>query len=417
MRVIIYTIGSAGDVHPFVRLGLAMQARGHEVFVITSGFFKDLIERAGFAFRELGSADRFQEVQDDPNLWHPVKALPTVINFAVNPSYEPILEYARELNVPGETVMVCSSLAFGARNARDLLGIPMVSVHVAPSLFPSCYRQPVLHGMVIGQSAPRFLKAIQWKIAGKVLDSLVCPGLNRFRHAHGLPPARNMLADWWHSPDRVIALFPEWFAAPQPDWPAQTRLTGFPLFDEKGMRELPAELEEFLSAGEAPVVFTPGSAMKHGHAFFAEAVEAMKLLGRRGILLTPFHETVPANLPADIRHFSYVPFSEVLPRAAALVYHGGIGTCAQTLQAGIPHLIQPMAHDQLDTLSRVRDLGVGDGLHPRQFKAMRIAEILDQLLGDEGVKKRVSEIASRFGGTDWMGHACALIEETLPSIR
>ncbi|MEO7100302.1 MAG: nucleotide disphospho-sugar-binding domain-containing protein [Luteolibacter sp.] len=417
MRVIIYTIGSAGDVHPFVRLGLAMQARGHEVFVITSGFFKGLIDRAGLGFRELGSAERFQAVQDDPDLWHPVKALPTVVKHAVNPSYEPILEYARELNVPGKTVMVCSSLAFGARNARDLLGIPLVTVHVAPSLFPSCYRQPVLHGMVIGQSAPRFLKSLQWKIAGKVLDSLVCPALNRFRRDHGLPSARNMLADWWHSPDRVIALFPEWFAAPQPDWPEQTRLTGFPLFDEKGMRELPAELEEFLSTGEAPVVFTPGSAMKHGHAFFAEAVKALKLMGRRGILLTPFHETIPANLPPEIRHFSYVPFSEVLPRAAALVYHGGIGTCAQTLQAGIPHLIQPMAHDQLDTLSRVRDLGVGDGLHPKHFKAKCIAEKLDRLLGDENVGKRAKEIATRFDGTDWMSRACEIIEETLRPIR
>ena len=417
MRVIIYTIGSAGDVHPFVRLGLAMQARGHEVFVITSGFFKDLIDRAGLEFRELGSAERFQTVQNDPDLWHPVKALPTVVKHAVDPSYEPILEYACELNVPGKTVMVCSSLAFGARNARDLLDIPLVTVHVAPSLFPSCYRQPVLHGMMIGQSAPRFLKSLQWKIAGKVLDSLVCPSLNRFRRSHGLPSARNMLAEWWHSPDRVIALFPEWFAAPQPDWPEQTRLTGFPLFDEKGMRELPAELEEFLSTGEAPVVFTPGSAMKHGHAFFSEAVKALKLKGRRGILLTPFHETIPANLPPEIRHFSYVPFSEVLPRAAALVYHGGIGTCAQTLQAGIPHLIQPMAHDQLDTLSRVRDLGVGDGLHPKHFKAKCIAEKLDQLLGAENVRKRAKEIATRFGGTDWMGRACEIIEETLPSIR
>ena len=414
MRVIIYTIGSAGDVHPFVRIGLALQARGHEVFVVTSGFFKELIDKAGLGFRELGSAKRFQDVQDDPNLWHPVKALPTVVKHAVNPSYEPILEFARELNLPGKTVMVCSSLAFGARNARDLLDIPMVTVHLAPSLFPSSYRQPVLHGMLIGQAAPRFLKTLQWKAAGFVLDAMVCPELNRFRRGLGLPHLRNMIFEGWHSPDRVIALFPEWFAPPQPDWPEQVRQTGFPLFDEKGMREVPAELEEFLSKGEAPVVFTPGSAMKHGHAFFEEAVKALQLTGRRGILLSPFLETIPANLPENIRHFSYVPFSEVLPRAAALVYHGGIGTCAQTLRAGIPHLIQPMAHDQLDTLSRVRDLGVGDGIHPKHFKARRIAEVLDSLLGDDQVRKRAVEVAKNFGTTDWMARTCEMVEEILP---
>lgn len=414
MRVIIYTIGSAGDVHPFVRLGLALQERGHDVFVITSGFFKDLIDKAGLGFRELGSVERFQAVQDDPNLWHPVKALPTVIQHAVNPSYEPILDHARELNVPGKTVMLCSSLAFGARNPRDLLGIPMVSVHLAPSLFPSSYRQPVMHGMVIGQGAPKFLKTLQWKIAAKVLDRLVCPDLNRFRNKLGLPPLRNMIFEGWHSPDRIIALFPEWFAAPQPDWPKQTRLTGFPMFDEKGMREGSVELEDFLSAGDAPVVFTPGSAMKHGHAFFAEAVKALELMGRRGILLSPFTETIPENLPPGVRHFPYVPFSDVLPRATALVYHGGIGTCAQTLRAGIPHLIQPMAHDQLDTLSRVRDLGVGDGLHPKHFKAKRIAGMLNALLGDDRVRNRAKEVAEKFDPGGWMERTCEMVEEMLP---
>ncbi len=410
MRVLIYTIGSAGDVHPFVRLGMALRGRGHEVFLITSGHFEELVGKAGLGFRELGSKERFQEVQDDPNLWHPVKALPTVVKHAVNPSYQLILDYARELNVPGDTVMCCSSLAFGGRNPRDLLGIPMVSVHLAPSLFPSSWRQPVLHGMPFGQGAPRFLKSLQWKVAAKVLDAMVCPELNRFRKELGLAPLRNMIFEGWHSPDRVIALFPEWFAAPQPDWPKQVRMTGFPLFDEKGMRELPEGLEEFLSAGEAPVVFTPGSAMKHGHAFFEEGVKALRLMGRRGILLTPFVETIPAKLPPEIRHFSYVPFSEVLPRAAALVYHGGIGTCAQTLRAGIPHLIQPMAHDQLDTLSRVRDLGVGDGIDPKRFKARRIAEVLGKLLEDERVRERAKEVAGLFDGWDWMEEACEVVE-------
>src|SRR5690606_34135251 len=202
-----------------------------------------------------------------------------------------------------------------------------------------------------------------------VADHHILPGLNRFRREHGLAPVRDIIRDWWHSPDRVIGLFPEWFGPPQPDWPKQTVLTGFPLFDEKGLRELPPGLEEFLQAGEPPVVFTPGSAMAHGHEFFEEGVKALELGGRRGLLLSRFPETVPKRLPESVRHFEYVPFSEVLPRSAALVYHGGVGTCAQALQAGIPHLVQHMAHDQLDNLSRVRDLGVGDGLAPKQFKA------------------------------------------------
>jgi rhamnosyltransferase subunit B len=411
MRVLIFTIGSAGDVHPFVRLGMALRERGHEVFLATSGFFEDLVIKSGLQFRELGSAERFRDVQDNPNLWHPHKALPTVIKHAANPSYPTILEIARDLHLPGDTVMLCSSLAFGGRNVRELLDIPMVSVHLAPSLFPSSYRQPVLHGMVFGQGAPRFLKALQWKIAGKVLDAIVCPELNRFRSQHGLPRARNIMK-WWHSPDRVIALFPDWFAPQQPDWPSQVHQAQFPLFDEVGLHTLPPELEEFLDEGEAPVVFTPGSAMNQGRAFFQEAVDALKLMGRRGILLTPYVETLPAHLPTGVRHFSYIPFSAVLPRAAALVYHGGIGTCAQALRAGIPHFIQPMAHDQLDTLSRVRDLGVGDGLDPKHFKARRIQKSLEKLLADPEVSRRAQQIAGRFTNSPGLDEICRVIEQT-----
>lgn len=412
MRVLIFAIGSAGDVHPFIGVGRELQARGHEVFIVTGAPFEQAVTRSGLSFRPLGTMEDFERLRNNPDLWHPTKAFPTVVRYAATPSYGPILEHARELHLPGETVLVGSSLAIGARNVRELLGVPLVTVHLAPSLFPSVYRQPVLHGLPVGQGAPRFLKKLQWDFCAWVGDRLVLPGLNRFRRTQGLPPARDVMWQWWHSPDRVIALFPEWFAPPQPDWPAQTRITGFPLFDETGIREIPAEVEEFLAAGEAPVIFTPGSAMVHGHAFFAEAVAALKASGRRGMLLSPYLQAIPPDLPASIRHFPYIPFSQVLPRAAALVYHGGIGTCAQTLRAGIPHLIQPMAHDQLDTLSRVRDLGVGDGLPVRHFKAPAIAAMLDRLTGDAALKQRARELAGRFDPTGWLRRTCELIEQT-----
>jgi rhamnosyltransferase subunit B len=97
-----------------------------------------------------------------------------------------------------------------------------------------------------------------------MIDPVIAPPLNAFRAGKGLPPVTRVVHDWWHSPDLVIGLFPEWFAAPQPDWPRQMKLTGFPLFDERGFEPLGAELEAFLAAGAAPIAFTPGSAMSHG---------------------------------------------------------------------------------------------------------------------------------------------------------
>ena len=413
MRILIYAMGSAGDVHPFAGVGRALQARGHEVFIITSAFFENLVVRAGLGFRAVGTVEDFERVQGDPHLWHPRKALASVIRNAVDPSYEMILATARELHLPGKTLILASSLAWACFTVRDLLKIPVITAHLAPSLFVSSYRQPVLHGAPVPQGAPRFMKSIQWWAAGKVVDFHVLPTLNRFRKSHGLPPVRGMLQGW-HSPDRVIGLFPDWFGPSQPDWPPQTRLTGFPLFDEAGINDLPKDLDDFLNDGDPPVIFTPGSAMDRGHQFFDEAVKALQLLGKRGVLLSRFTNTIPADLPKGIRHFPYAPFSQILPRAAALAYHGGVGTCAQTLQAGIPHLVQPMAHDQLDTLSRVRDLGVGTGLHPHQFKAKRIAGALEEILADASVKHRAVEISHRFEPEKWLEETCWLVEEMSP---
>ena len=88
--------------------------------------------------------------------------------------------------------------------------------------------------------------------------------------------------------------------------------------------------------------------------------------------------------------------------------------CAQALRAGIPQLLMPMAHDQLDNLSRVHELGTGDGLHPRQFKAKRIAATLDRLLQDPAVKGNALDLARRFDPAGWMARTCDTIEEMKP---
>src|SRR6185436_16882143 len=107
----------------------------------------------------------------------------------------------------------------------------------------------------------------------------------------------------------------------------------------------------------------------------------------RGILVTRYPEQVPAGLPESIRAFEYVPFGRAFPRGAAVVHHGGIGTMAQCMAAGVPQMIMPMAHDQPDNAVRVKRFGIGDYLYPKKFKAGRIAERLGRLIGSEEVKR------------------------------
>ena len=108
------------------------------------------------------------------------------------------------------------------------------------------------------------------------------------------------------------------------------------------------------------------------HRFFQESVKAVRELGVRAMLVTNFPEQVPTDLPSGVKTFGYLPFSDVLPHAAMLVYHGGIGTLAQTIKAGIPHLVVPSGHDQFDNGWRIEQLGLGRSIPQTRYRADRV---------------------------------------------
>jgi UDP:flavonoid glycosyltransferase YjiC (YdhE family) len=150
--------------------------------------------------------------------------------------------------------------------------------------------------------------------------------------------------------------------------------------------------------------------MLHGHEFFEGAVKACAKLNRRGILLTRFGEQLPSSLPANVIHADYAPFSELLPRVAALVHHGGIGTTSQALAAGVPQLIAPMSHDQFDNAYRVKVLGVGDEVNAR-FRPGAVAVKLDRLLADPAIASACRTIQQRFAkARDGIDETCDLAE-------
>ncbi|MDP7301612.1 MAG: glycosyltransferase, partial [Pirellulaceae bacterium] len=233
------------------------------------------------------------------------------------------------------------------------------------------------------------------------------------RRELGLPPMKRAFGRWIHSPLATLCLFPEWYADCQPDWPRNTYTTGFPLWDERNVTALPPQLNDFLNHQEPPIVFTPGSAVLHGQDFFRAAVEATQRLGKSAILLTRFPEQLPRSLPDTIRHFDYIPFSQVLPRAAALVHHGGIGSTAQAMAAGIPQLMMPMAHDQPDNAYRVKKMHIGDWLLPRHFSGRRVAGKLSRLLNSPQIGQHCRKIQEHFRDADPMSQACDVIEKAI----
>jgi UDP:flavonoid glycosyltransferase YjiC (YdhE family) len=408
-HVILCAIGSSGDVHPFVGIGRALRQRGYRVTVITAGYFRGLVEQAGLECVDPLPDLDFREMIRNPRIWHPLHGTRTIIDHAVRPLLEPVYRSILDHQTPGHTLVCGSSLAFGARVAQEAQGIPLVSIHLSPMLFRSDFEGPALPVLCVHRG-PIWFRRLQWWLIDSVSDRVICPWLNEFRGRFGLPPVRRVFREWMHSPLRLIAMFPEWFAPRQPDWPARTRLTGFPLYSEEGVVEPARDVVEFIDAGPPPLVFTPGSANVYGGDFFEAAADACRRLGHRGLLLTRFPEQVPASLPDGVRHADFVPFRWLLKQSALLVHHGGIGSMSQALAAGVPQVIMPMGFDQCDNAARVARLGVGRSLLPKHFRGQALATMIRELLDDSAVAGRCRAIAARLADADGIERACDEIE-------
>jgi UDP:flavonoid glycosyltransferase YjiC (YdhE family) len=162
--------------------------------------------------------------------------------------------------------------------------------------------------------------------------------------------------------------------------------------------------------GERPVIFTPGSAAATLQRYFQESVQAARKLGIRAMLVTNFPEQLPPDLPPGVKAFGYLPFSRVLPHAALLVHHGGIGTLAQAIKAGIPHLVVPNGHDQFDNGFRIEKLGLGRSLPQSRYRGRPVREALRGLLSDEVLSGRCRDYATRVDSAASITRACELIE-------
>lgn len=314
---------------------------------------------------------------------------------------------AERCSVPN-TILVANPGMLAARLVQEKLRVPTATLLLQPGLLPSCTAPPEMPGgLTLPSWSPTWAGSLYWRAVDAAGYMLVARALNRFRSALGLAPVRRLFR-WWLSPEMVIGLFPPWYAAPQPDWPAQLRLAGFGRFD--GVRgEVPEEVRSFCEAGPPPVVFTLGTGMAHAAGFFRAAVAACEALGARGLLLSKFPHVIPTGLPANVQHFTFAPLRQVLPMCGALVHHGGIGTTSAALEAGCPQLILPLAWDQPDNAARIERMGAGLSLSARRRSKGHLAAALARLMASE-TKTRCRAMAARIGGADGLAVAAEWVE-------
>jgi rhamnosyltransferase subunit B len=411
MHVILVPFGSAGDVYPFVALGMELQRRGHHVTMMASAYFANLARSAGFEFTASLSSEDYLSLIGNPDFWHPVRSMHLLVTRSVNPAISVIYNLVKEVYRPGKSAVVAGTLALGARVAQEKLGLPLTTVHLQPIAIRSCYEPAVYPGLGWLQYLPIGWRAGAYHLIDAAGDHVYAGPLNAFRHQLGLPPIKRLFGQWWHSPESTLALFPSWYRSPQPDWPGQVRVCGFPLYDAANLEHAESDLEAYLAEREAPIVFTSGSARTTGDDFFAASAAACELLGRRALFVTRFPSQLPHPLPGLIRHVNYEPFSRLLPRAAAFVHHGGIGTAAQALRAGVPQLVAPCCYDQFDNAAHLQRLGVSLTLSSGNYTPANVATALRRLLDGCYVHARCAAIAARFGTADGLTPAADALEQ------
>lgn len=419
-RIVITTIGSLGDLHPQIAIALELRQRGHDIVFATMKEYGSIIEPLGFEFHPMrpdGSAI------NNPEEIARMTDLKTGSEYTVRQwllpnlrdTYTDLLDSAKNADF-----IVAGDIVYAAPLVAEKLGIPWVSLALAPVAFFSAYDPSVIPlfpflaklrglGLPINQWIIQLLKAVTKSWAEPI---------HQLRKELELPQySHNLIVDK-SSSCLVLAMFSSVLAQPQPDWPANTIITGFTFYDgTQNNSELTPELQQFLDAGEPPIVFTLGSAavMVPG-TFYQESIQAARQLNRRAILLIG-ENTPPANLAEEIIAVKYVPYSQIFPPAVAIVHQGGIGTTAQALRSSRPTLIMPYSYDQPDNAARVERLGTSRTISRQQYTASRVARELRELLDRPQYAIEAAEIGRIIQTENGVSVACDAIEHQLRTVN
>jgi len=416
-RIILATLGSYGDIHPYMAIAAELRSRGHQPVIATSELYREKLLTGGFEFAPVRPHIPPPQEQD-AEMMEKVMNPRSGSGFLLNEMLFPFVRDAYDdlmRAVSGADLLLTHPISLAGPLVAQKTGIPWVSSVLAPVSFFSAYDPPV----------PPFwpwMRHVNWLGPGfvaqffKQLKKLYKnKGYEEFREELNLPDRGGPVFEGQHSPTLILALFSRLFAQAQPDWPPQTRVTGFAFYDGRNELAMPPELTAFLAEGPPPIVFTLGtSAVWVARDFYRESIAAAKLLGRRAVLLIGDERNrIQESLPPEMIAVNYAPFESLLPEACAMVHHGGVGTTSQGLRAGIPTLIVPFAFDQPDNAAHAARLGGSRTLPRPKYLATRVARELDILLTKPEHASRAQATGKLLRTENGAGVAADLVEQVL----
>ena len=411
MNVAMLTVGTQGDVLPYVALGVGLQRAGYGVTIVTGKGFGPYVSERGLGFAAL-DVDLMELVQSPEgksalagrNLFGLVRKLMPMMRRMLDDEWAA----AR-----GADAVVYHPKALGGYHIAEALGVPGFLAHPVPAFSPTrAFPIPILPLPDLGG----FFNKLSY---GALLRPLVAPYhrlLNRWRsESLGLQPRRFLASELELSGEPVRRLYccsPHVVPVPA-DWDASTTATGywFPIRSE-GWRP-PARLAEFLAAGPPPVYVGFGPTARDPERSHTVALAALKESGKRGVLATG--RTGQAHgISPDVCIIDPAPHGWLFPRMAAVVHHGGAGTTAEGLRAGRPTVVCPSFGDQPFWGRRIYELGAGpEPIPQRKLKVGRLSNAIRAVTTDDAVRRRAAKLGEKIRAEDSVARAVEVIDDRL----
>jgi rhamnosyltransferase subunit B len=416
MHVVISGWGSSGDVMPLIAVGSALRQRGHQVHFAGNPHFQLPATEAGLSFLGVGATGDHERLMADTGVFGPNRK--TWEQIYADHYFPRMDAYHRTVAAairPG-TVIIGDEV--GAAAVAEQQALPRVLVAPSSPRFASRYDPPHPEQILpvwaawsartgLGLALYYRLRNLRRGIVRWPVRSEWLPPdhpVTVFRSRLGLPLVPPRAARL------TLCLWPEWFAAPQADWPRGAVVTGFPMYPRpvRANRQTP----DASSAGSrsGPIVATTGSVAGSQARFFATVVDACRTLGRPAILVSPHADHIPSDLPSGVRHVLHAPFNELLGSASLVIHHGGIGTAAYALGAGVPQIVMPMRGDQFDNGNRLARLGVARMISIDRTGSERLARMIEALSSSQRVASQCRYWQSRLDPDEGLRRAADFIE-------
>ena len=402
-----------------IAVGLGLRARGHDVRVAVEELHRGMVEAAGLAVYSLPGDTTALLSADTRTLFTaatPAHFLRHLLREHLLPFLPATVDALRTACADAD-LLVSSALQLSAPIVADLLGIRWASVAFSPLSVPSRFIAPAPIPLPIPGRLQPLVNRAAWFVGAAVFREIGDKPINAVRGAYGLAPRHDLLLTGAISRTLTAVATSPAFVPPPPDWPASARMTGFLFWDTPHDWREPPEMTAFL-AEPTPVVAVSSGSMGPfvGDVFapiYATSVAAIRRIGARAVVVGAAPDNLPAPLPPDIYALPYAPFSGLYPRCAAVIHHGGIGTTAQALRAGVPALVVPWGVDQSFDGVQVARLGAGEWLPRRRYTVARVAEILTALLYRPLYRERTEAIAERIAQENGVATLCLAIEDLL----